>query len=84
MPVLLVPRVFNNLINLTTINHCTSCGAEDIHETLKSFGFFFRGQREVDICFGVAGVKMVLLALLEGHVNLAADRYIGLQRHWVN
>lgn len=62
-----------------------SCGAEDIHETLKSFGFFFfRGQREVDICFGVEGVKMALLALLEGHVNLAADRYIGLQRHWVN
>lgn len=58
-------------------------GAEDMRETLKSFGFFFfRGRREVDICLGVEGVKMAGLALPEGHVNLAADCCIGLQRHW--
>ena len=58
-------------------------GAEDIRGTLKSFGFFFfRGRREVDICFGIEGVRMAGLALLEGHVNLPADCCIGLQRHW--
>lgn len=82
MSVLLVPQVFHNLINLTTINHCMCCGAEDIREALKSFGFFFfRGRKGVDICFEVEGVKMACLALPEGHVNLAADCCIGLQRH---
>lgn len=76
--------MFLNLIKLTKIYFCAWRGdEEETRETLKSLSFFsLTGQREVDILgLEPEGAKMACLALLEGHMALSSDFYIGSQRH---